>query len=186
MSELLTLQFCIECTRCSTFLSFFLFFKFYFIFKLYIIVLVLPNIKMNPPQVFSATIYLLIAWKDISICKYHKLSYFPPCWGRKGFPMENIISYINGFHLFAINYTHKKTECGFFFFFWCFVNLGKFFHWDQNNWQHLSSTFRKVPIGVLVPSKERGTGPSSGEILIWYSDTLLDKIPYKVTLLKQS
>ena len=27
------------------------FFKFYFIFKLYIIVLVLPNIKMNPPQV---------------------------------------------------------------------------------------------------------------------------------------
>ena len=27
------------------------FFKFYFIFKLYKIVLVLPNIKMNPPQV---------------------------------------------------------------------------------------------------------------------------------------
>ena len=27
-------------------------FKFYFIFKLYIIVLVLPNIKMNPPQVY--------------------------------------------------------------------------------------------------------------------------------------
>ena len=32
-------------------LNFFLFFfKFYFIFKLYIIVLVLPNIKMNPSQ----------------------------------------------------------------------------------------------------------------------------------------
>ena len=30
----------------------FLFLKFYFIFKLYIIVLVLPNIKMNPPQVY--------------------------------------------------------------------------------------------------------------------------------------
>ena len=29
----------------------YLFFKFYFIFKLYKIVLVLPNIKMNPPQV---------------------------------------------------------------------------------------------------------------------------------------
>ena len=29
----------------------FFFFKFYFILKLYIIVLVLPNIKMNPPQV---------------------------------------------------------------------------------------------------------------------------------------
>ena len=33
----------------------FLFFKFYFIFKLYITVLVLPNIKMNPPQVSSKT-----------------------------------------------------------------------------------------------------------------------------------
>ena len=30
----------------------FIFFKFYFIFKLYIIVLVLPNIKMNPPQAY--------------------------------------------------------------------------------------------------------------------------------------
>ena len=30
----------------------YLFLKFYFIFKLYIIVLVLPNIKMNPPQVY--------------------------------------------------------------------------------------------------------------------------------------
>ena len=30
----------------------FFFFKFYFIFKLYKIVLVLPNIKMNPPQVY--------------------------------------------------------------------------------------------------------------------------------------
>ena len=30
----------------------FFFFKFYFIFKLYNIVLVLPNIKMNPPQVY--------------------------------------------------------------------------------------------------------------------------------------
>ena len=31
---------------------FFFFFKFYFIFKLYNIVLVLPNIEMNPPQVY--------------------------------------------------------------------------------------------------------------------------------------
>ena len=30
--------------------SFFFFFKFYFIFKLYITVLDLPNIKMNPSQ----------------------------------------------------------------------------------------------------------------------------------------
>ena len=31
------------------------FFKFYFIFKLYIIVLVLPHIKMNPPQVYMCS-----------------------------------------------------------------------------------------------------------------------------------
>ena len=31
------------------------FFKFYFIFKLYIIVLVLPNIKMNPSQVYMCS-----------------------------------------------------------------------------------------------------------------------------------
>ena len=37
--------------------SLFLFFsfKFYFIFKLYIIVLVLPNIKMNLPQVYMCS-----------------------------------------------------------------------------------------------------------------------------------
>ena len=34
---------------------FFFFFKFYFIFKLYIIVLILPNIKMNPPQVYMCS-----------------------------------------------------------------------------------------------------------------------------------
>ena len=33
----------------------FFFFKFNFIFKLYIIVLVLPNIKMNPPQVYMCS-----------------------------------------------------------------------------------------------------------------------------------
>ena len=31
------------------------FFLFYFIFKLYIIVLVLSNIKMNPPQVYMCS-----------------------------------------------------------------------------------------------------------------------------------
>ena len=29
--------------------------KIYFIFKLYIIVLVLPNIKMNPPQIYTCS-----------------------------------------------------------------------------------------------------------------------------------
>ena len=32
------------------------FILFYFIFKLYIIVLVLPNIKMNPPQVYMCSL----------------------------------------------------------------------------------------------------------------------------------
>ena len=37
------------------FVFFFLTFKFYFIFKLYIIVLVLPNIKMNPPKAYMCS-----------------------------------------------------------------------------------------------------------------------------------
>ena len=40
-------------------LIFFILFLFYFIFifKLYIIVLVLPNIKMNPPQVYMKRVF---------------------------------------------------------------------------------------------------------------------------------
>ena len=41
----------------SLFVCLFVCFKFYFIFKLYIIVLVLPNIKMNPP-IFLNSIYM--------------------------------------------------------------------------------------------------------------------------------
>ena len=41
--------------RSHLFIFFSFFFKFYFIFKLYIIVLVLPNIKMNPPQVYMCS-----------------------------------------------------------------------------------------------------------------------------------
>ena len=40
-----------ECQRIDAFF----FFKFYIIFKLYIIVLVLPNIKMNPPQLYMCS-----------------------------------------------------------------------------------------------------------------------------------
>ena len=40
-------------------LFFFFFFKFYFIFKLYNIVLVLPNIEMNPPQMHSLESFIL-------------------------------------------------------------------------------------------------------------------------------
>ena len=50
-------------TKLEVFFFFFLilFFKFYFIFKLYITVLVLPNIKMNPPQVYMCS----PSWKFI-------------------------------------------------------------------------------------------------------------------------
>ena len=39
----------------ALFFFIFFFFKFYFIFKLYITVLDLPNIKMNPPQVYMCS-----------------------------------------------------------------------------------------------------------------------------------
>ena len=42
-------------TRISNTFYFFIFFKFYFIFKLYKIVLVMPNIIMNPPQVYMCS-----------------------------------------------------------------------------------------------------------------------------------
>ena len=40
---------------CCQFKCIYISFLFYFIFKLYIIVLVLPNIKMNPPQVYMCS-----------------------------------------------------------------------------------------------------------------------------------
>ena len=46
---------------------FLFFFFFYFIFKLYIIVLVLPNIKMNPPQHFISKPMPLLIWLEISV-----------------------------------------------------------------------------------------------------------------------
>ena len=62
--------------RCSAFFFFSLyfilfFFKSYFIFKLYIIVLVLPNIKMNPPQVYMCSILTSIHdyWKNKGLFK---------------------------------------------------------------------------------------------------------------------
>ena len=51
------------------------FFKFYFIFKLYNIVLVLPNIEMNPPQVQTVFIY----WTDTFMNKSCSLS-SSICW----------------------------------------------------------------------------------------------------------
>ena len=55
------------------FIYFFFFFKFYFIFKLYNIVLVLPNIEMNPPEVYMymysflfLNIIIEVKWKLLS------------------------------------------------------------------------------------------------------------------------
>ena len=42
-------------STCLNNLASFFFLYFFFIFKLYIIVLVLPNIKMNPPQVYMCS-----------------------------------------------------------------------------------------------------------------------------------
>ena len=53
---------------------------FYFIFKLYIIVLVLPNIKMNPPQVY---ISVFLPGKSHG---QRSLEGYSP-WGRKGSDM---------------------------------------------------------------------------------------------------
>ena len=53
----------------SNILSFTLFFFFYFIFKLYIIVSVLPNIKMNPPQVLSFTLACILIPDFLSYMK---------------------------------------------------------------------------------------------------------------------
>ena len=58
---------------------YFIFLKFYFIFKLYIIVLVLPNIKMNPSQVDSLSADLpgkpsltgIVSLKKIQILKFN-------------------------------------------------------------------------------------------------------------------
>ena len=47
------LVFWFYCLNCQELVFFF--FKFYFIFKLYNIVLVLPNIEMNPPQVYMCS-----------------------------------------------------------------------------------------------------------------------------------
>ena len=56
------------------------FFKFYFIFKLYIIVLVLPNIKMNPPQVYMcwASFHVFVSHLYVSLekCLFRSFSHF--------------------------------------------------------------------------------------------------------------
>ena len=48
----MTDSWCCKAKTNTTFYCIYLFFSFYFIFKLYNIVLVLPNIEMNPPQVY--------------------------------------------------------------------------------------------------------------------------------------
>ena len=44
----------------------FFFFQFYFIFKLYITVLDLPNVKMNPPQVYMCSPSWTLKWVNFS------------------------------------------------------------------------------------------------------------------------
>ena len=59
----------------SILLFIYLFFKFYFIFKLYIIVLVLPNIKMNPSQVYMFLLFKRLSslrWKEAKCLSIEK------------------------------------------------------------------------------------------------------------------
>ena len=58
------MQKCIPVDVCNN-NAFFL--NFYFIFKLYIIVLILPNIKMNPPQVMLFLNVFIFHWKIIGL-----------------------------------------------------------------------------------------------------------------------
>ena len=54
---------------------FLFFFNFYFIFKLYNIVLVLPNIEMNPPQVYISFLCIIFKKNLFKLCtetKYMK------------------------------------------------------------------------------------------------------------------
>ena len=51
------------------FILFFWIYLFYFIFKLYIVVLVLPNIKMNPPHVHPWQIHVKYGKNHYSIVK---------------------------------------------------------------------------------------------------------------------
>ena len=70
----------------NLFLLFYLFiyFKFYFIFKLYNIVLVLPNIEMNPPQVYLCSPSLLCRILWFSVEPKHEsaigIHMSPPFW----------------------------------------------------------------------------------------------------------
>ena len=68
------LAFCVWASTCEPtivyLLHFFFFFLFYFFFKLYKIVLVLPNIKMNPPQVYMSLAegvlyYLMMYYREL-------------------------------------------------------------------------------------------------------------------------
>ena len=55
MTRNYSIEFTLQFFFLFNFLFFYFFFKFYFIFKLYNIVLVLPNIEMNPPQVYMCS-----------------------------------------------------------------------------------------------------------------------------------
>ena len=70
--------------RSAFFLFYFIlfFFKFYFIFKVYITVLVLPNIKMNPPQVYISFLYSPTLTTIHDYWKNHSFDYMDLCQQR--------------------------------------------------------------------------------------------------------
>ena len=78
-------------------------FFFNFIFKFYIIVLVLPNIKMNPPQVYMCLMHLLCAWWQVLVMSYISLRL---CWFS--FITFSLFFKLHNLYLFIIKLTSSS------------------------------------------------------------------------------
>ena len=93
-------------------------FFFNFIFKLYIIVLVLPNIKMNPPQVHMC--YLTCKKLKFDYVYFKSKLYVTIASGRKSARLVSLkptIKWIQWGHSDGANYSWKLGSKSFFFFF---------------------------------------------------------------------
>ena len=98
----------ITLTGCTVFIYLFIFI-FYFIFKLYIIVLVFPNIQMNPPQVYTCKFIRIraclvehgktvfrVLWEEVNICDTFRE------W------KENVVQLLSHVWLFATPWTEEN------------------------------------------------------------------------------
>jgi len=79
------------CSRRFLVFGHFFFLKFYFIFKLYNIVLVLPNIEMNPPQVYPCSFLLNFLHRQFCHLKIRLSYFFLPSLYTLLFPLSHFI-----------------------------------------------------------------------------------------------